>query len=63
MPFLLHRHRLYQEDCICVLGHYIKDLSILGRDLTKTVVLDNMPHTYPYHVRTAKLWFIDYNRI
>ncbi|TNM87794.1 CTD small phosphatase-like protein 2-B isoform X1 [Takifugu flavidus] len=44
------RHRLYQEDCICVLGHYIKDLSILGRDLTKTVVLDNMPHTYPYHL-------------
>lgn len=60
--FLL-RHRLYQEDCICVLGHYIKDLSILGRDLTKTVVLDNMPHTYPYHVRTAKLGFIDYSRI
>lgn len=63
MPFCLLRHRLYQEDCICVLGHYIKDLSILGRDLTKTVVLDNMPHTYPYHVRTAKLWFIEYSRI
>lgn len=50
--FCLRRHRLYQEDCVCVLGHYIKDLSILGRDLNKTVVLDNMPHTYPYHVST-----------
>lgn len=49
--FLFFRHRLYQDDCACVLGHYIKDLSILGRDLTKTVVLDNAPHTYPYHVR------------
>lgn len=49
--FFSCRHRLYQDDCACVLGHYIKDLSILGRDLTKTVVLDNAPHTYPYHVR------------
>lgn len=52
------RHRLYQEDCACVLGHYIKDLSILGRDLAKTAVLDNAPHTYPYHVRAeAQLSF------
>uniref|UniRef100_A0A3B4B8Y5 FCP1 homology domain-containing protein n=1 Tax=Periophthalmus magnuspinnatus TaxID=409849 RepID=A0A3B4B8Y5_9GOBI len=46
----LFRHRLYQDDCSCVLGHYIKDLSILGRDLSKTVVLDNAPHTYPHHL-------------
>uniref|UniRef100_A0A1A7XH76 FCP1 homology domain-containing protein n=1 Tax=Iconisemion striatum TaxID=60296 RepID=A0A1A7XH76_9TELE len=46
----LFRHRLYQDDCSCVLGHYIKDLSILERDLAKTVVLDNAPHTYPYHL-------------
>lgn len=46
----LFRHRLYQDDCACVLGHYIKDLSLLGRDLAKTVVLDNAPHTYPYHL-------------
>ncbi|XP_076009769.1 CTD small phosphatase-like protein 3 [Genypterus blacodes] len=46
----LFRYRLYQEDCACVLGHYVKDLSVLERDLTKTVVLDNAPHTYPYHL-------------
>uniref|UniRef100_A0A8C6UIA6 CTD (carboxy-terminal domain, RNA polymerase II, polypeptide A) small phosphatase like 3 n=1 Tax=Neogobius melanostomus TaxID=47308 RepID=A0A8C6UIA6_9GOBI len=46
----LFRQRLYQEDCSCVLGHYIKDLSVLGRDLAKTVVLDNAPHTYPHHL-------------
>lgn len=46
----LFRHRLYQEDCTCVLGHYVKDLEVLERDLAKTVVLDNAPHTYPYHL-------------
>ncbi|CAJ1060858.1 CTD small phosphatase-like protein 2 [Xyrichtys novacula] len=46
----LFRHCLYQEDCSCVLGHYVKDLNVLGRDLAKTVVLDNSPHTYPYHL-------------
>lgn len=56
LPF---RHRLCQEDCVCVLGHYIKDLSILGRDLAKTVVLDNMPHTYPYHVSILEQEFLD----
>lgn len=61
--FCLHRHRLYQEDCVCVLGHYIKDLSILGRDLAKTVVLDNMPHTYPYHVSTAQLSLRAFHRV
>ncbi|KAF7703471.1 CTD small phosphatase-like protein 2 [Silurus meridionalis] len=46
----LFRHRLYQEDCACVLGHYIKDLEVLERDLSKTVILDNAPHTFPYHL-------------
>ncbi|KAL4656082.1 CTD small phosphatase-like protein 2-B [Arapaima gigas] len=45
----LFRHCLYQEDCLCVLGHYVKDLGILERDLAKTVALDNAPHTFPYH--------------
>ncbi|XP_056133130.1 CTD small phosphatase-like protein 3 isoform X2 [Lampris incognitus] len=46
----LFRHRFYQEHCTCILGHYVKDLGVLKRDLTKTVVLDNAPHTYPYHL-------------
>lgn len=55
LMFFPFRHRLHQDDCACVLGHYIKDLSVLGRDLAKTVVLDNTPHTYPYHVSTVEL--------
>ncbi|XP_060796551.1 CTD small phosphatase-like protein 3 isoform X2 [Neoarius graeffei] len=46
----IFRHRLYQDDCACVLGHYIKDLAVLERDLSKTVILDNAPHTFPYHL-------------
>ncbi|XP_037401448.1 CTD small phosphatase-like protein 3 isoform X1 [Pygocentrus nattereri] len=46
----LFRHRLYQDDCACVLGHYVKDLGVLERDLSKTVILDNAPHTFPYHL-------------
>ncbi|KAI1882656.1 hypothetical protein AGOR_G00237130 [Albula goreensis] len=46
----LFRHRLYQEDCFCILGHYVKDLGLLQRDLAKTAVLDKAPHSFPYHV-------------
>ncbi|XP_058256310.1 CTD small phosphatase-like protein 2 isoform X2 [Hemibagrus wyckioides] len=46
----IFRHRLYQDDCACVLGHYIKDLGVLERDLSKTVILGNAPHTFPYHL-------------
>ncbi|MBN3314697.1 CTL2B protein, partial [Atractosteus spatula] len=46
----LIRHRLYQEDCLCIMGHYIKDLTILNRDLAKTVIVGNDPYTFPYHL-------------
>ncbi|XP_060720363.1 CTD small phosphatase-like protein 2 isoform X1 [Tachysurus vachellii] len=46
----IFRHRLYQDDCACILGHYIKDLGVLERDLSKTVILGNAPHTFPYHL-------------
>ncbi|XP_062411791.1 CTD small phosphatase-like protein 3 [Sardina pilchardus] len=58
----LFRHRLYQEHCCCVLGHYVKDLSVLERDPMRTVILDNAPHTYPYHLMNMipiKSWFGD----
>uniref|UniRef100_A0A7M4FBC8 Mitochondrial import inner membrane translocase subunit TIM50 n=1 Tax=Crocodylus porosus TaxID=8502 RepID=A0A7M4FBC8_CROPO len=43
-------HRLYQDDCLCVRGHYLKDLAVLGRDLAKTVALDHSLQAYPYQV-------------
>ncbi|XP_029470065.1 CTD small phosphatase-like protein 2 isoform X2 [Rhinatrema bivittatum] len=46
----LIRHRLFQEDCACIQGHYVKDLSVLKRSLASTVALDSAPHTFPYHI-------------
>ncbi|KAG8594483.1 hypothetical protein GDO81_001218 [Engystomops pustulosus] len=46
----LIRHRLYQDHCICVSGHYVKDLNVLHRDLAKTVALDAVAYTLPFHL-------------
>ncbi|XP_075758843.1 uncharacterized protein LOC106732148 isoform X2 [Pelodiscus sinensis] len=44
----LIRHCLYQQDCLCLQGYYVKDLAILERDLARTVALDDCPQGFPY---------------
>ncbi|XP_077127886.1 CTD small phosphatase-like protein 2-A isoform X2 [Ranitomeya variabilis] len=46
----LIRHRLYQEHCVCVSGRYVKDLNVLDRNLAKTVALDTLTYTLPFHL-------------
>ncbi|XP_051894092.1 CTD small phosphatase-like protein 2 [Pristis pectinata] len=35
------RHRLYRKHCICVMGNYVRELMVLGRNLARTVFVDS----------------------
>lgn len=47
------RARLFRESCVFHQGCYVKDLSRLGRDLRKTLILDNSPASYIFHPENA----------
>lgn len=56
------RARLFRESCVFHHGCYVKDLSRLGRQLNKTLILDNSPVSYIFHPENAVpvlSWFDD----
>lgn len=46
-------HRLFRESCTFYQGSYVKNLSLLGRDLSQTIIVDNSPLSYLFHPDNA----------
>ena len=45
--------RLFRESCVFHRGNYVKDLSRLGRELHKIIIVDNSPASYVFHPDNA----------
>lgn len=52
-PHRVITHRLFREHCVYYEGHYVKDLRLLNRPLSKTIIVDNSPNSYLFHPENA----------
>jgi len=55
-------HRLYRQHALPFNGYYVKDLSRVGRDLSKTIIVDNIAENFqlqPNNGIFIKTWISD----
>lgn len=56
------KKRLFREACVQHFGNYVKDLSLLGRPLQHSIIVDNSPFSYMFQPSNAiaiTSWFND----
>lgn len=44
-----HSYRVFRDSCIQHGRYFIKDLDLLHRDLSRTIIIDDSPKSYAYH--------------
>ncbi len=58
------KYRLYRGHALPCRDFYIKDLSLLGRDLNRTIIIDNLAENFllqPENGIAIKSWYDDYD--